>query len=81
MAFRGFTTDVQMAKELGIKRNTISMVRTGRSRLGPLPRLRIYRDVYDEDTSELEEALESSDALLRMVRKYISMKNKDQRNQ
>jgi transcriptional regulator with XRE-family HTH domain len=71
MAFRGFTTDVQMAKELGIKRNTISMVRTGRSRLGPLPRLRIYRDVYDEDTAELEEALESSEALLRMVRKYM----------
>lgn len=66
--FKQFETDAEVAKTLGIKRNSISMVRHGRSRLGPLPRLRIYRDVYGRDTSKLEAALESSDALLNLMK-------------
>ena len=71
MAFKKFETDSRVAEELGIKRNSISMVRHGRSRLGPLPRLRIYRDVYGQDISELEAALESSEALLDMLKKAL----------
>ena len=66
--YRQFDTDAQVSKTLGIKRNSISMVRHGRSRLGPLPRLRIYRDVYGRDTSKLEAALESSEALLNRMK-------------
>lgn len=66
--YRQFDTDAQVSKTLGIKRNSISMVRHGRSRLGPLPRLRIYRDVYGRDTSKLEAALESSEALLNLMK-------------
>lgn len=66
--YRQFDTDAQVSKTLGIKRNSISMVRHGRSRLGPLPRLRIYRDIYGRDTSKLEAALESSEALLNLMK-------------
>ncbi len=74
-AYRGFRTDQEMADTLGIKRASISMVRTGRSKLGPLPRLRIFRDVWGEKIEHLEEALESSQALLKMVREYIDAKD------
>lgn len=67
-AYKKFETDAAVAKALGINRNSISMVRHGRSRLGPLPRLRIYRDVYGRDTSKLESALESSEALLKLIK-------------
>ena len=72
--FRGFRTDQEMADTLGIKRSAISNVRTGRSKLGPLPRLRMFRDVWGEKIEHLEEALESSQALLKMVREYIDAK-------
>lgn len=70
--FRGLKTDKEMAEILGIKRQSISMVRTGRSRLGQLPRLRIFRDVWGEDIHLVEEALESSEVLLKMIREHIS---------
>jgi hypothetical protein len=73
--YKHFETDAEVAKTLGIKRNSISMVRHGRSRLGPLPRLRIYRDVHGRDTSELEAALESSQALLNLMKSYSVDKN------
>lgn len=68
-SYRNLSTDEDVAQVLGIKRNSISMVRHGRSRLGPLPRLRIYRDVYGEDTTQMESALESSESLLSLMRK------------
>lgn len=69
--FRGFKTDKEMAEVLGIKPQSISMVRSGKNRLGPLPRLRIFRDVWGESVDDLEAALQSSEALLKMVNKYI----------
>jgi transcriptional regulator with XRE-family HTH domain len=74
-AHKNISTDLELAKILGIKRNSISMVRHGRSRLGPLPRLRIYRDAFGEDTSELESALESSEALLALLKKAVASAN------
>lgn len=73
--YRQFATDAEVAETLGIKRNSISMVRHGRSRLGPLPRLRIYRDVHGRDTSDLEAALESSEALLNLMKSFLVEKN------
>lgn len=66
-SFKQFVIDADVSKTLGIKRNSVSMVRHGGSRLGPLPRLRIYRDVYGRDTENLEAALESNDALLTLI--------------
>lgn len=67
-AYKQFENDSEVANALGIKRNSISMVRHGRNRFGPLPRLRIYRDIYGRDTSKLEAALESSEALLNLIK-------------
>lgn len=72
--FRRFKTDSEMADAIGIKRQSISMVRTGKNKLGSLPRLRIFRDVWNEDITDLETALESSDSLLKMVQNYIDTK-------
>jgi hypothetical protein len=41
-----------------------------------VPRLRIFRDVWNEDIKHLEEALESSEALLKMVQDYSSAKTR-----
>lgn len=66
--YRQINTDAALAKALGIKRNSISMVRHGHSRFGPLPRLRIYRDVFGRETAMLEAALGSSAILLKLLR-------------
>ncbi len=70
--FRGLRTDQEMAEILRIKRNAISMVRSGRNRLGPLPRLRIFRDVWGESIDHIEEAINSSEALLKLIREFDS---------
>jgi transcriptional regulator with XRE-family HTH domain len=70
-AFRGFQTDADMAAVLGIKRNSLSTVRAGRSRLGPIPLLHIYRDFFNENIIELEAALKSSSDLLVLVQKKL----------
>jgi hypothetical protein len=70
--FRGLRTDQEMAEILRIKRSAISMVRTGRNRLGPLPRLRIFRDVWGESIDHIEDAINSSEALLKLIREFGS---------
>ena len=67
-------TDAYLSDILGIKRNSISMIRHSRSRLGPLPRIRIARDVFNVETSEIEAALESSEALLALLQKHPRLK-------
>jgi hypothetical protein len=71
-AHKGFGTDADMSVALGIKRNTLSTVRAGKSRLGPLPLLCIYRDFFNENVVELEAALKSSADLLILVRRKLS---------
>jgi hypothetical protein len=70
-SFGRFKTDTEVANALGLKQNTISMVRKSKSGLGPLPRLRIFRDVWKVDIDELEEALESSEVMLNLLKNYI----------
>lgn len=71
-AHKGFATDDELATSLGIKRNSVSMVRHGHSKLGALPRLRIYRDATGGDTTNLEAALESSENLLKLLKQMLS---------
>lgn len=68
--------DEAVSQRLGIKPQSISTVRTGRARLGPLPRLRIFRDVLGEDISTIEEALESTDVLLKLIRDYTEARRR-----
>ena len=60
----GVRTDAELAEHLGVARNTISMVRTGRSTLGPKPRLRILHAISPFDIEKLENILDSSEALI-----------------
>jgi hypothetical protein len=57
-----------------IKRNTISMVRSGKSRLGPLPRLRMLKQIDVEDVTDIERGIESSEYLINLIDEHIKMK-------
>lgn len=59
-------TDTELANLLGIKRNSISMVRSGRNKLGPLPLLRIYEDLCNAQHLGLPSAVQSSEALMQL---------------
>ena len=69
-SFMNIPTDTELAKALGITGSSISMVRKGRHSLGPQPRLRIFRDAFNVDVSELLAALGSSRALLALIKEY-----------
>lgn len=66
-ALKGCATDTELANLLGIKRQSVSMVRSGRNGLGPLPLLRIYEDLVGGDEFGLQSAVQSSDALLNLL--------------
>jgi hypothetical protein len=68
--FGGFRTDQEMAERLGIKRNTVSMVRSGKSRLGPLPRLRMLEMIDEQPIDQIERAVESSEYLLQLIQEH-----------
>lgn len=63
---KGCATDAELAGLLGIKRQSISMVRSGRNGIGPIPLLRIYEDVMDARSLGLPAAVQSSHALLQL---------------
>ncbi len=66
-AYKGCSTDAELAALLGIKRQSISMVRAGRNGLGPLPLLKIYEDLFDARDLGLPSAVQSSQALMRLL--------------
>jgi transcriptional regulator with XRE-family HTH domain len=71
-----FRTDKEMASFLGLKRASISGVRTGKSRLGPLPRLRILKVICPEiDIEQIEKGIESSEYLLKLIEEHIKLRN------
>ncbi|MBS3955488.1 MAG: hypothetical protein KGZ88_21295 [Methylomicrobium sp.] len=71
-----FITDKEMATFLGLKRATISGVRTGKSKLGPLPRLRILKLICPElDLEQIEKGIESSQYLLKLIEEHIKLQN------
>jgi transcriptional regulator with XRE-family HTH domain len=64
-----FKTDADLAEFLGVRPNTISMVRAGKSELGVLPRLRILREVVpDEPYAEVEHALASTEHMITLLK-------------
>ena len=64
--YKGCKTDGELADLLGIKSNSISMVRSGHNKLGPLPLLRIFEDVCNARHLGLHRAVQSSEALLQL---------------
>ena len=64
--YKGCETDTELAALLGIKRNSVSMVRSGHSKFGPLPLLRIFEDVCNAQYLGLHRAVQSSEALLQL---------------
>ncbi len=67
-----FTTDKEMATFLGLKRASISGVRTGKSKLGPLPRLRILQVICPEaDTEQIERGINSIEYLFMLIELHI----------
>lgn len=66
-ALKCCATDAELASLLGIKRQSISMVRSGRNGLGPIPLLRIFEDLFDGPALGLQPAVHSSEALLNLI--------------
>lgn len=66
----GFATDVELADFLGLARHRMSMVRTGRSTLGPKPRLRLLNRIEPFDLEKVIGALDSSEELIRQIRDF-----------
>jgi hypothetical protein len=68
----GFSTDIPLARLLHIKANTISMIRSGRSVMGPEPRLRILGSI--DPTVDVESILrvaKSNDLLRNAIDRWI----------
>lgn len=64
---KGFKTDAEYAAALGVKRHSISMVRSGKNGLGPIPLLKIFEEVLKVSDIGLQEAVKSSHALLNLI--------------
>ncbi|HLF97359.1 MAG TPA: hypothetical protein VI457_09465 [Methylococcaceae bacterium] len=71
-SFKQCEKDEQLAPLLGLKRNALSMIRTGKAKFGLLPRVKILR-MLDPDIrlETFEEALQSSETLLQIAKEHI----------
>jgi transcriptional regulator with XRE-family HTH domain len=76
------STDEELSRELGIKPNSLSTIRKGKTGFGPLPRMKILKrlpnffvtedgQTVEVDLDEFEEALQSSEKCIELVRKYL----------
>lgn len=65
-----FQTDDELAELLGVGRNVISMVRSGRTSIGPKPRLRLLQAVESIDVDKIEEVLASTDMMIGELEKW-----------
>ncbi len=71
-----FHTDREMADFLGLKRATISSVRTGKMKLGPLPRLRMLKAVNPEtDIDQVLNGIDSNQSLHDLIEKHIEIQS------
>lgn len=69
-----FKTDKEMASFLGLKRASISGVRTGKSKLGPLPRLRMLKAINPEtDIEQVLNGIDSNKSLHDLIEKHIKI--------
>ncbi len=70
----GLTTDAALAAFLGIQGTTISMIRAGKSGLGPVPKLKLLGIVTGEFQSEdLISLAESSSRLAAVIDNWLGM--------
>lgn len=72
-----FNTDFELGNFLGLARNTVSMVRNGKTSLGPKPRLKILNAVNAFDIKRLERALESSEYLIEEIEIWANSPQKN----
>jgi hypothetical protein len=73
-----FKTDKEMATFLGLKRASISGVRTGKSKLGPLPRVRMLKAINPEtDIDQILNGIESNQCLIELIEKHIEIRSKN----
>ncbi|MGD2019678.1 MAG: hypothetical protein PVJ47_01395 [Thiohalocapsa sp.] len=66
----GFDTDTELAEFLGLESSTISSVRTGRSTLGPGPRLKILNKLEPFELADVETALASTESLVHLIESH-----------
>jgi hypothetical protein len=70
-----FKTDAELAKYLELATNSISMVRTGKSNLGPLPKIKMLEKASNENFEELRNAINSNEIISNAIEDWI-IKNK-----
>lgn len=66
----GCDTDEELADILGVKRNTISAIRHGKTTLGLEPRLKILNQIEPFDIERFQQTLASTDDLIEAIRKW-----------
>lgn len=66
----GINSDQELANLLGIKRHTISMVRSGKSKLGHIPRLKILEIVEGLPAVEILKAISDNQLLINLLLKH-----------
>jgi hypothetical protein len=72
-----FRIDREMSDFLGLKRATISSVRIGRSKFGPLPRLLMLKAINPgADIDQVLNGLESKQCLIELIEKHIEIRSK-----
>lgn len=68
----GHTTDAELAHFLEVEHNTIATIRSGKSALGPKPRLKILATATQSfDTTALLSSIESSKAFVRLLQRHL----------
>ncbi|MFK5914603.1 MAG: hypothetical protein QM484_09515 [Woeseiaceae bacterium] len=71
-----FSTDADLAEFLGLASNTVSMIRTGKTSLGPIPRLKILDKLSSEiDFDSIDKTINSNELLLIVLKEYFDKKN------
>jgi hypothetical protein len=67
-------TDIQLSKRLGLKPNTLSMYRVGRTTLGPLPLLKVLCKVDKLPHQVLSDLLKDNAKLIEMLNDFAEKK-------
>ena len=73
----GHSTDAELAQFLDVEHNTIATIRSGKSALGPKPRLKILARITNAfDTDALLSSIESSKELVRLLQRHFKRPNR-----
>ena len=72
----GHSTDAELAQFLDVEHNTIATIRSGKSALGPKPRLKILAQITNAfDTDTLLSSVESSKKLVKLLQRHFKRPN------